>query len=763
MTSNVRSRIRQASCVLTLVAAAWTVVGAQRSPTRGVSWERAREAAGKYRTVADHSGLVEVDNALPADTDAEDLSALCRARDRAIETARTTGASNLAAIGADQDPVSNERRAVAERYLAVVSTYVGDVEGAIRHFTVARDGLAPLIGEYPDLKPKWLGYLEALGVAYLRRGEVDNCMVMSSPDRCVFPLRPGGVHRHPEATRAAADLFTQYMKERPDDLEVRWLLNVSHMLLGQYPAGVPAGQLLGPELFRSEHDMPRFVDVAGPAKLGHDDVAGGTIAEDFDGDGLVDVFFTSVNYCAPARLYHNRGDGTFEDRSAAAGLMAQTGGLNSVQTDFNNDGRPDIFVMRGGWEVAMRNSLLRNNPDGTFTDVTREAGLSDGSFSTHSVAWADVDNDGWVDLFVGHELSPSQLFRNRGDGTFEDVTATAGVGRNAFTKGAVFGDYDNDGFPDLYVSNMFGDNFLYHNKGNGTFEEVGTTLGVQKPFVSFPTWFFDYDNDGWLDIFVASYPNSLEEFVKHYVGMAPSAETLTLYHNKGNSPFENVTNAVGLARVVPTMGANFGDLDNDGFLDMYLGTGTPSFGALMPNIMLRNDAGRRFQDVTTATGMGQLQKGHGVAFVDIDNDGDEDVVLNSGGAVPGDQYTESLFENPGSGNNWIAVRLTGVKTNRAAIGAKIRVTLPDASSGSAIRYREVTSGGSFGATTLMQHVGVGKAATIPKLEVIWPVSRTVQVFENVPINRLLLIRELDERYTVAAPPHISLAGPTSDR
>ena len=157
--------------------------------------------------------------------------------------------------------------------------------------------------------------LEALGVANLRRGEIDNCLIMSSPDRCLFPLRPGGVHHNPEGARRAGELFEEYLKTKPDDLEVRWLLNVAYMLQGRYPAEVPPPQLLKPDLFRSDLDMPRFIDIARPARLGRDDAAGGTIVEDFDGDGLLDVFFTSVNYCSPAGLFRNRGDGTFEDIS----------------------------------------------------------------------------------------------------------------------------------------------------------------------------------------------------------------------------------------------------------------------------------------------------------------------------------------------------------------------------------------------------------------------------------------------------------------
>jgi hypothetical protein len=736
---------------------------AQQQPT--VSWEKAREFTRRYRTVVDTSGLTDIDSSLPQGYNAEDLQELCKARNRAIDIARSGAELGLRGLMLDDDPFSNERRASFLRRLGAVATYVGEVDDAVKHFQASRDALAKWVGEYPDLQPAFMTHEEILGIGHLRRAEVENCLLMPGGDSCLFPLRLGGVHQHGDGAQRAAERFLAYLQHDPASLEVRWLLNLSYMLTGGYPKDVPPKYLFPPEMFKSEVEVPRFFDVAVPAKLGQLDIAGGTITEDFDRDGLVDVLFTSVDYCAPARLYRNRGDGTFEERSQAAGLLSQLGGLNAIQTDYNNDGLVDVFVMRGGWEVAMRNSLLRHNADGTFSDVTREAGLSSGMHATHSVSWADIDNDGWLDLFVGHELTPSSLFRNRGDGTFEDVSVRSGIAaRTAFTKGVVAGDYDNDGFADFFLSNVFGENFLYHNNGDGTFTETAQKAGVSTPLVSFPTWFFDYDNDGWLDIFVASYPASLEEFVKHYVKMEPKAETLALYRNNRDGTFSNVSREVGLARVVPAMGSNFGDLDNDGFLDMYLGTGTPSFGALMPNVMFKNERGMRFVDVTEATGTGHLQKGHGISFVDIDNDGDEDVVLNVGGAVPGDNYTESLFENPGTEvGNWISVRLVGVKTNRAAIGAKITVTLPDASSGSAQRYREVTSGGSFGSNSLTQHIGIGSAKSIAALEVLWPVSKTRQVFKNVPINSFLEVRELDDRYKTYSPPRVTLRGPSQDK
>jgi hypothetical protein len=550
-----------------------------------------------------------------------------------------------------------------------------------------------------------------------------------------------GRHGQPSGSATAALYFTRRLAREPDDLEAKWLLNLADMTLGRYPDDVPAEHRIPPSAFASAEDPGRFTDVASSVGLGLLGAAGGAVVDDLDGDGLYDVAISSVDPCASLRYFRNRGDGTFEDRTAPAGLLGQTGGINLTQVDYDNDGRLDLFVMRGGWEFPMRNSLLHNNGDGTFTDVTREAGLLSAAHRTHSAAWADFDNDGLLDVFVGHEESPSSLFRNRGNGQFEDVAHAAGVDRVAFTKGAAWGDYDDDGYPDLYVSNYGGDNFLYHNERDGTFKEVAKALGVEKPLMSFPTWFWDFDNDGRLDIFVASFVPSVTEVAGSYLGRPRHAETMRLYRNTG-SGFEDVTQAVGLDRVVPTMGANFGDIDNDGFLDIYLGTGAPSYAALMPNVLFRNRAGRSFVDVTSATGTGHLQKGHGVSFADIDNDGNQDIFANIGGFVPGDAFWKALFLNPGHPNNWVRLKLVGVKSNRSAVGAKIKLWLEEPGGREEMIYREVSSGGSFGASPLEQHVGLGKASRIKTLEVRWPASGARQVFHDLGVNQAFEVHEL---------------------
>ena len=300
--------------------------------------------------------------------------------------------------------------------------------------------------------------------------------------------------------------------------------------------------------------------------------------------------------------------------------------------------------------------------------------------ASQTAVWTDIDNDGFLDLFIGNEQGPSRLYHNKGDGSFEDIAQSAGVDNVSFAKGVVAADYDNDGFMDLYISNLGGNNFLYHNNHDRTFTEVGKQAGVQAPWMSFATWFFDYDNDGWPDLFVTSYYMSPQEILRSQLGLSSNVETLKLYHNEGNGTFRDVTEEAKLDRVFDPMGSNFGDIDNDGFLDFYLGTGTPPYGDILPNAMFHNQGGKQFVDVTASTGTGELHKGHGVAFADLANSGYEDMIAETGGAVPGDRHSIRLFENPGNGNDWMTMRLVGVKSNRATIGSGIKVTVENAKS-----------------------------------------------------------------------------------
>jgi len=475
--------------------------------------------------------------------------------------------------------------------------------------------------------------------------------------------------------------------------------------------------------------------------------AGGVIVDDFDNDGLLDVITSSADMCDSLHFFHNNGDGTFSDRTAQAGLANQLGGLNLIQADYDNDGCMDVLVLRAGWEFPIRKSLLRNNCDGTFTDVTEKAGLGATPGPTQTAAWADIDNDGLLDLFVGNENAPSQLFRNRGDGTFEDISHAAGVDKTAYTKGVVAADYDKDGFVDFYLSNFDGSNVLYRNNHNLTFTDVARQAGVQGPFVSFATWFFDYDNDGWPDLFVTSY-NSFtdDQILRSYLGLPVSVETLKLYRNLHDGTFEDVTAKVGLDKVFMPMGANFGDVDNDGFLDIYLGMGSPSFASLMPHVLLRNDAGSSFVDITASSGTGELHKGHGIAFADLDRSGREAIVAEIGGAVPSDKHTMRVFQGHVNTNGWINVRLIGVKSNRAAIGAEIKVTVADSAGALRTIYRTVGDTSSFGSNPMEQHIGLGPDAHIASLEVWWPASNTRQKFKDVARDQFLSIKEFETTY-----------------
>ena len=341
----------------------------------------------------------------------------------------------------------------------------GEASEAIRLLSEALD---TELREKPEVSHE-VELLEELAIASMKMGELDNCV---SPDGrliCALPLDDSVVHKDKRGASGAVDYLTKLLELEPHYPRAIWLLNVAHMALGTYPEGTPSEFRVSPELFEPDYDIGRFDEIAPYAGLYAVNTAGGSIVEDFDNDGLLDVMSSTWDPCKPIAYYRNRGDGTFEDYTEKAGLSGQLGGLNITQTDFDNDGWMDVLVMRGGWmkmRGQMRMSLLRNNGnngggggDNTFSDVTEAAGLAKVADPSQSAAWADYDNDGDLDMFSCNEtmreageefpalVFPSRLFRNDGSGHFEDVAEDAGVQNWRYCKGSAWGDYDNDGTP----------------------------------------------------------------------------------------------------------------------------------------------------------------------------------------------------------------------------------------------------------------------------------------------------------------------------
>jgi hypothetical protein len=430
-----------------------------------------------------------------------------------------------------------------------------------------------------------------------------------------------------------------------------------------------------------------------------------------------------------------------------------------VSADYNNDGFVDVLVLRGGW---MREggrfppSLLKNNGDGTFEDVTEAAGL----FSAHptqTATWFDFDGDGWLDVFISHESAKGEsvhyceLYHNNRDGTFTEMGEAAGVRRSAYFKAAVAGDFNNDGRPDLFLTAQGRACILFRNdgpvdaaagaKGGWKFTDVAQEAGVQAPTFSFPAFFFDFDNDGWEDLYVGGYKiEGLDDIVADYLNLPNRGTKAKLYHNRGDGTFEDVTRKMGLDHVLQGMSCNFGDLDNDGWLDFYLGTGNPDLLTLVPNRMFRNAEGRSFQDVTTSGDFGNIQKGHGIAFADINDDGNQDVFHELGGAFSSDTYPNALFLNPGTNNKWVKLKFVGRESNRPAFGARVKITV-DTASGKRLIYRTVNTGGTFGCNPFRMEVGLGQAKAIESVEIRWPGSGKVQ---NVSIPELNTFYQITE-------------------
>ena len=679
-----------------------------------------------------------------------------------LETERLNEYRAKVEAGTDHGPVERARQLLT---LGMLELRSGEIERAVEALELGRRSLRRVEEErFPRLRSR---LCFQLALAHLRLGETRNCVAHHNEQSCILPIGPEGRYTDRESTEEALRLFLEFANLEEDGsprmISARWLANIAAMALGEYPDGIPVRHRIPESVFRSEVHFPRFTNVAPRLGLDELDMAGGAAIEDFDGDGRLDVLTSSWDPGVSLRLFTRGEEGSFVDRRETSGLQGITGGLNINHADYDGDGDADVLVLRGAWlrgdQGRQPNSLLRNDGKANFEDVTFDVGLGDEHYPTQAAAWADYDNDGDLDLYIGNEASRvfrfrSQLFRNDGKGRFVDVSREAGVMNMSYAKGVAWGDIDGDGWSELYVSNLGGRNRLYRNREGESFDDEAVRMGVSEPRDSFSCWFWDYDNDGRLDLYVSSYYQGgaidnqgsaeglrLYPVVADYLGLEHDAESARLYRGDGRGGFVDVAEEVGLGRVSMPMGANFGDLDNDGWDDLYLGTGYPYYDGLMPNVVYKNVGGRYFADVTFAGGFGHIQKGHGVAFADLDDDGDLDVFEQMGGAFRADAFGNVLFENPGFGRHWIKIDLEGRVSNEDGIGARLTLRISDGEGGTRALHRQVGTGASFGSNPLTMHIGCGAASRVEELVVDWPATGQQQTFRGLQVDRRYVIVE----------------------
>ena len=518
-----------------------------------------------------------------------------------------------------------------------------------------------------------------------------------------------------EDDREAESFLVRAVALHPEILELRWHLEQTRLRLGR-PHREEDG--FSDNITRGEHLSGHFVEMAAP--LGIDKMDGGRSSAwaDFDDDGDLDLAVLGHPQLA---YYRNDGD-RFTDRTEAAGLVLPDGGIGVQTADYDNDGDADLYVTRDGWFGGGPNHLFSNRGDATFDDVTAVAGVGDPG-SSFCAAWSDIDQDGWLDIYVANGTgatgdSTNVLYHSDGTGRFTDVAAAAGVDSRSQSLSAAFGDLDEDGDADLYVCNFTEPNQLFRNDGGLMFVDATSDAGVGAEQIDgFITFMLDYDNDGRLDIFVANWSQYDVVLADRVAGRATSPrDRPILYHNDGDGRFSDVTAEAGLLRALGTMSGVPADVDNDGWVDLYLGNGGPAMGRRDSDTFYLNDGSGGFVDATEAAGLGHAGKSHGVTFADYDRDGDLDLYVPVGGAQPGDQWHNAFYRNEGFGNHWVAIHLVGVASNRDGIGARIQVTAGDLR-----QHAEVASGYSFGCSnSLTAEFGLASHSRIDTIEVVWP-------------------------------------------
>jgi tetratricopeptide (TPR) repeat protein len=548
-------------------------------------------------------------------------------------------------------------------------------------------------------------------------------------DSCVAHYRSGKFE-------GAIEQAVEAMTANPDHERARYWMWLAAQRLGGYPASVPSRFRMELQAGVSPTNL-HYENIAGKIGLNKTSGGRGIAIFDYNNDGLLDIAITSAH--GGTSLYRNNGDGTFTDVSIESGLDQAVNGFSILAGDYDNDGFTDLYITRLGW-YAGDGTLFHNNGDGTFTDVTEKSGLATWG-PCFSASWVDYDCDGNLDLFIPNNTGgvfdkhiPNRLFHNNGDGTFTDVTEKAGVGGLMPAIGSAWGDYNNDGFPDLFVSAM-GHAQLLRNNGDGTFTDVSAQAGFTDPSIGTVCAWVDYDNDGWLDVaqFVWSDYEDIIQTMR--TGRGPEdGKPLRIYHNNRDGTFTMKDREIGLDGCWGSMSGTLGDLDNDGNIDFVLGNGAPPMDRIEPMIVLQSD-GERYRNVTFSAGLPFTGKSHGANVADLFGDGRLSILVAAGGLYPGDLMTSTVFCPKERTGNYLNVRLRGTKCNRDAIGA--RVTLV---TGESRQMREVSGGTNFGCLPAEQHFGLAKRTQIDSVEIRWP-GGAVQTVEKPPVNATIVIVE----------------------
>ncbi len=594
-----------------------------------------------------------------------------------------------------------------------------DPEGALVQYEQA-------LQHHPEYRPARAGAAASrLRVGQLERATTElQTLVTETPGDVPLTFFLGTALYRQGQFEAAVDAYRDAVDALPPDsprrLVRRWNLRAAYLAAhGTYPGQLPAEYHL--ELNDDARESPvHFTDVAPAVGVDRVDRGRGNVWSDLDGDGSLDMFTVAIH--ARHSLFRSDGRGGFADLTEAADLADLSGGWSATAADYDNDGDADLYVTRDAWEGRAANSLYRNEHNAAgplrFTDAGDAAGVSDPDDSFHAT-WADVDGDGWVDLYVADGITgtgaANKLFINRGDGRFDECGRAMGAAVAGRTLGVAFGDYDADGDLDLYVVDVAGPNTLLRNDGGAGFTDVTTEAGVERPIqASYVSFFTDYDVDGDLDLFVSTMCH-YEHFVESQVTGQAGGPRAHLYRNEGHTRFTEVGNHVGLRRSFGSMGAGYGDIDYDGRVDLYLSNGGPEMSRLEPNTLYQNRE-EGFADITESAGVGNLGKGHGATFADFDDDGDLDLYAGIGGHHPGDVWANSLYRNDGHGNHWIGLRLSGAAPNRGAIGARVVLRAGDHTTAT-----QVTSGDGFGSgNSLDVELGLGQRDRVDAVEVHWP-------------------------------------------